>query len=148
MATKYGTLKDSNGDIIYPQISTDSIANGSLTTAKINWSSTEFESSVNFGTAPANRSFRKMGNLVVFTFQSGRKNFSIHEVLFTLPSGYRPANPAGPDGQYFVPGLAVSGGSGVVTPERVAIYQNGEAKLEGRSLTDARIYIAGSYFVS
>ena len=35
MATKYVTLKDSNGDTLYPQISTDSIANGSLTTAKL-----------------------------------------------------------------------------------------------------------------
>lgn len=129
-------------------VTTDKLASQAVTEAKIDWGSTEFESSITFGTAPANRTFRKMGNLVVFTFQSGRKNYSMNEVLFTLPSGYRPVNPAGPDGQYFIPGLAVSGSSSTVTPERVAIYQNGEARLEGRSLTDARIYIAGSYFVS
>lgn len=38
MATKYATLKDSNGDTIYPQISTGSIANGSITSDKIDWS--------------------------------------------------------------------------------------------------------------
>lgn len=38
MATKYATLKDSNGDTIYPQISTDSIASSSITGAKMDWS--------------------------------------------------------------------------------------------------------------
>lgn len=38
MATKYATLKDSNGDTIYPQISTDSITDGSITSSKIDWS--------------------------------------------------------------------------------------------------------------
>ncbi len=37
MATKYATLKDPNGDTIYPQISSDSIANGSITSSKIDW---------------------------------------------------------------------------------------------------------------
>lgn len=35
MATKYATIKDSNGDTIYPQISTDSITNGSITSDKM-----------------------------------------------------------------------------------------------------------------
>lgn len=38
MATRYVTLKDSNGDTIYPQISTGSIAGGSIASDKIDWS--------------------------------------------------------------------------------------------------------------
>ena len=38
MATRYATLKDSNGDTIYPQISTGSIASGSIASDKIDWS--------------------------------------------------------------------------------------------------------------
>lgn len=35
MATRYVTLKDSNGDILYPQISSDSIGSSAITTSKI-----------------------------------------------------------------------------------------------------------------
>lgn len=49
MATKYATLKDANGDIIYPQISTDSIASSSITGAKIDWSDVAAHYSDNSG---------------------------------------------------------------------------------------------------
>lgn len=125
------------------------IADGAVTAAKIDQTSTEFESLVTYGATPANRTFRKWGNLVVFSFQSGRKNFTAGEVLFTLPQGYEPTAPVGPDGQFFFNGISVSGGSGTHAPCRVAIYPSTrQAKLEGLSLTDARIYLAGSYFVS
>lgn len=149
MATKYVTLKDSNGDTLYPQAVATNLAPGSITPDKLNQTSTEFESLVTFGATPANRTFRKWGNLVMFSFQSGRKNFTAGEVLFTLPQGYEPTAPVGPDGQFFFNGISVSGGSSTHAPCRVAIYPSTrQAKLEGLSLTDARIYLAGSYFVS
>lgn len=39
MATRYVTLKDSNGDTIYPQISTGSLVDGSVTASKMNMQS-------------------------------------------------------------------------------------------------------------
>ena len=167
MATYRKRLRNRNGDFIIPAlngdetgwiqtndvadgaITTGKIADGAVTNAKISWSSTEFESSIDFGITPANRTFRKWGNLVVFSFQSGRKNFTAGEVLFTLPQGYEPTAPVGPDGQFFFSGISVSGASSTHAPCRVAIYPSTrQAKLESGALTDARIYIAGSYFVS
>lgn len=53
MATKYATLKDSNGDTIYPQISSDSISNGSITSSKIDWTTTKtnYVSQIELGSA-------------------------------------------------------------------------------------------------
>ena len=41
MATKYVTLKDSNGDTLYPQAVATNLAPGSVTSNKIDWSTME-----------------------------------------------------------------------------------------------------------
>lgn len=39
---RYVTLKDSNGEALYPQIKSDSIADGSVTSDKIDWATIDY----------------------------------------------------------------------------------------------------------
>ena len=70
----------------------------------INWTTTDFTSSITFSVGYANASFRKIGNLVIFFYQSARTNFSYGTTLFTLPSGYIPASVNGSDNQFWFSG--------------------------------------------
>ena len=73
-------------------------------TGVVDWTSTDFTSSINFSVGYANASFRKVGNLVIFFYQSARTNFSYGTTLFELPSGYLPASVQGSDNQFWFTG--------------------------------------------
>ena len=71
MATKYVTLKDSNGDTLYPQAVATNLAPGSITSSEIDWSSFGFTSgSTNFTDSSAtSTSWRcyRLGSLQIIT---------------------------------------------------------------------------------
>ena len=103
MATKYVTLKDSNGDTLYPQAVATNLAPGSITSDEIDWSGTVTSTtvtcsnaSVTFSSGYDTITIRKFGRLCIasfslrFTSDHSFANFGNLDIA-TFPSGYRPS---------------------------------------------------------
>lgn len=110
MATKYVTLKDSNGDTLYPQavatnlapgsIDTTEIANGAVTAAKVDWSTvkaasvslTDFADATT-GFSILNGSVWQFSNIVFgnILVQKNSGYYGAQEVALTVKSDFRPA---------------------------------------------------------
>ena len=112
-------------------------------TGTIDWTTTDFTSSVNFNVGYANATFRKCGKLVIFSYQSSRQNFSANTTLFTLPSGYRPDTTQGNDGQMWF-----SANCDGTQSARVAIYTSSGVAYIADSYSNVRVYLQGCYFTS
>lgn len=109
---------------------------------KIDWTTIDFTDSITYTQPYANASFRKFGKLVIFSFQSARKNWAVDELLFTLPSGYRPATTKGSDGQFWFNAAA----DGQVA--RVYCKVSDGKVYNAIAGTSVRIYCQGSYFTA
>ena len=112
-------------------------------TGTVDWTTTDFTSSVNFNVGYANATFRKCGKLIIFSYQSARQNFSANTTLFTLPSGYRPDTTQGSDGQMWF--TANCDGT---QSARVAIYTSSGVAYIADSYSNVRVYLQGCYFTA
>ena len=124
-------------------VSTSQIANGAITSDKLGGTSADFTASITFTVGYANASFRKFGNLVVFSYQSDRTNFAVDDVLFTLPAAYYPASVNGFGNAMVYP--ATFNGA---TPANVFINPTTGVCTIQAAASNVRVYVAGSYFVN
>ena len=123
-------------------ITTNKVANSAITEAKIDFTTTDFTDNITYSQPYANASFRKFGKLVVFTFQSARQNWAADALLFTLPSGYRPATVKGSDNQFWFNAAADA------QLDRAYCTLSDGKVYNAISATNARIYIQGCYFTA
>lgn len=101
----------------------------------------DFSSQVTIVGTPAHYSFKKMGNLVIISYQGPAQTNAAGTKLFTLPSGYR-KNESG--SVFFSTFTQNANTYGVLFQE-----QNGDVKVNQTSsgTNSGRVYFATSYFV-
>ena len=85
--------------------------------------------------------FKKIGNMVMITYQGSAKTHTANKTLFTLPSGYRPSGSS----SVFVPFVKNNNAYGIIE-----INTSGVCKVNQISSTTAsgRIYFVVTYVVN
>ena len=111
-------------------------------TGTVDWSTSDFTSRVSFNISYANAQFKRVGNLITFTYQSARRNWTAGNTLFTLPSGYRPINISGADNQYWFTGTF----DGTSPCNIYCQSSDGAVKVNNNS-TNTRIYVSGAFLI-
>lgn len=112
-------------------------------TGTVDWTASDFTASVNFNISYANAQFKRVGNLITFTYQSARRNWTAGNTLFTLPSGYRPINISGADHQYWFTGTF----DGTSPCNIYCQSSDGAVKVNNNNSTNARVYVAGAFLI-